>query len=83
MLNMSAHGFHKLLFGNANQFLVAILDKEQSKGFEFKGEAVTDKAYVGEGTALALRQQDKALAEKFNDANPCYPCQWHLRQDRE
>jgi arginine/ornithine transport system substrate-binding protein len=55
-------------FGNADQLLLAFLDKEQGKGFEFKGEAVTDKAYVGEGTALALRQQDKALAEKFNDA---------------
>ncbi|GAD80166.1 ABC transporter substrate-binding protein [Vibrio ezurae] len=55
-------------FGNADQLLLAFLDKEAGKGFEFKGKAVTDKAYIGEGTALALRKQDKALAEKFNKA---------------
>ena len=55
-------------FGNADQLLLAFLEKDQGKGFEFKGEAVTDKEYIGEGTALALRQQDKQLAEKFNQA---------------
>ena len=55
-------------FGNADQLLLAFLEKEQGEGFEFKGEAVTDTAYIGEGTALALRQQDKELAEKFNQA---------------
>ncbi|GEA60168.1 ABC transporter substrate-binding protein [Vibrio comitans] len=55
-------------FGNSDQLALAFLDKEIGQGFEFKGEAVTDKAYIGEGTALALRQQDKELAEKFNKA---------------
>lgn len=55
-------------FGNSDQLALAFLDTEQGKGFEFKGEPVTDKAYIGEGTALALRLQDKALAEKFNQA---------------
>ncbi|OBT16945.1 nickel transporter [Vibrio sp. UCD-FRSSP16_10] len=55
-------------FGNADQLMLAFLDKEVGQGFEFKGEAVTDKAYIGEGTALALRKQDKALADKFNKA---------------
>ncbi|MEZ9131861.1 ABC transporter substrate-binding protein [Vibrio breoganii] len=55
-------------FGNADQLALAFLDKEIGQGFEFKGEAVTDKSYIGEGTALALRQQDKELAEKFNKA---------------
>ena len=32
------------------------------------GKAVTDKAYIGEGTALALRKQDAKLAEQFNNA---------------
>lgn len=55
-------------FGNADQLMLAFLDKEIGQGFEFKGEAVTDKAYIGEGTALALRKQDKELAQKFNKA---------------
>ncbi len=55
-------------FGNADQLALAFLDKPEGKNFEFKGEEVTDKAYIGEGTALALRKQDKALAEKFNQA---------------
>lgn len=55
-------------FGNADQLLLAFLEKEQGEGFEFKGKAVTDKKYVGEGTALALRHQDKKLAAKFNQA---------------
>ncbi|WP_412177947.1 ABC transporter substrate-binding protein [Photobacterium galatheae] len=55
-------------FGNSDQLALAFLDKERGKGFEFVGAAVTDKAYIGEGTALALRKTDKALAEKFNQA---------------
>ncbi|MFC1233672.1 ABC transporter substrate-binding protein [Vibrio sp. F74] len=55
-------------FGNSDQLALAFLDTTQGDGFEFKGEAVTDKAYIGEGTALALRQQDTELAEKFNQA---------------
>ncbi len=55
-------------FGNADQLALAFLDKPEGADFEFKGQAVTDKAYIGEGTALALRKQDKALAAKFNQA---------------
>ncbi len=55
-------------FGNADQLELAFLAKPEGEGFSFKGQAVTDKAYIGEGTALALRKQDKALAEKFNQA---------------
>ncbi len=55
-------------FGNADQLALAFLDKPEGESFEFKGAAVTDKAYIGEGTALALRKQDQALAEKFNQA---------------
>ncbi|GLT13626.1 ABC transporter substrate-binding protein [Vibrio algivorus] len=55
-------------FSNADQLQLAFLDKPLGKGFELAGEPVTDKAYVGEGTALALRKQDKALAEAFNKA---------------
>ncbi|KJY84465.1 nickel transporter [Vibrio galatheae] len=57
-----------LTFGNSDQLALAFLDKEIGKGFEFVGSPVTDKAYIGEGTALALRQNDKELAEKFNQA---------------
>ncbi len=55
-------------FGNADQLALAFLDKPEGANFEFKGAEVTDKAYIGEGTALALRKQDKELAEKFNTA---------------
>ncbi|MFA0568952.1 ABC transporter substrate-binding protein [Vibrio gallaecicus] len=55
-------------FGNSDQLSLAFLDKKEGAGFEFKGKAVTDKAYIGEGTALALRLQDKKLAKQFNQA---------------
>lgn len=55
-------------FGNSDQLALAFLEKEEGKSFEFKGEPVTDKAYIGEGTALALRKQDQKLADKFNKA---------------
>ncbi|MGD8232827.1 ABC transporter substrate-binding protein [Vibrio sp. TRT 1302] len=57
-----------LTFGNSDQLALAFLDKEIGQGFEFIGKPVTDKAYIGEGTALALRLQDQELAEKFNKA---------------
>ncbi len=55
-------------FGNSDQLTLAFLDKDIGQGFKFIGEPVTDKAYIGEGTALALRKNDKALADKFNKA---------------
>ena len=57
-----------LTFGNSDQLALAFLDKEIGEGFEFVGKAVTDKAYIGEGTALALRKNDEALAQQFNQA---------------
>ena len=57
-----------LTFGNSDQLSLAFLDKKEGEGFEFKGKAVTDKAYIGEGTALALRKQDSTLAKQFNAA---------------
>lgn len=53
-------------FGNSDQLVLAFLEKPRGENFALAGKAVTDKAYVGEGTALALRKQDKQLAEKFN-----------------
>ncbi|PKG37993.1 ABC transporter substrate-binding protein [Psychromonas sp. Urea-02u-13] len=55
-------------FGNSDQLTLAFLEKPRGANFSLVGEPVTDKAYVGEGTALALRKQDKKLAEKFNKA---------------
>jgi len=55
-------------FGNSDQLVLAFLEKERGADFALKGKLITDKAYVGEGTALALRKQDKKLAEKFNKA---------------
>jgi len=63
-----ANGRLDVTFGNSDQLALAFLDKEIGQGFEFVGKAVTDKAYIGEGTALALRHKDQALAEKFNQA---------------
>ena len=63
-----ANGRLDATFGNSDQLALAFLDKDIGKGHEFVGEAVTDKAYIGEGTALALRKNDKELAEKFNQA---------------
>ena len=57
-----------LTFGNSAQLSLAFLDKKEGEDFEFKGKAVTDKAYIGEGTALALRKQDSKLAKQFNAA---------------
>ncbi|UXI04145.1 transporter substrate-binding domain-containing protein [Photobacterium sp. TY1-4] len=56
------------VFGNADQLSLAFLEQERGEGFTFVGDAVTDPAYIGEGTALALRKQDTELAEKFNRA---------------
>lgn len=63
-----ANGRLDATFGNSDQLALAFLDKPIGQGFEFVGKAVTDKAYIGEGTALALRQKDQELAEKFNQA---------------
>nr|WP_321386034.1 ABC transporter substrate-binding protein [uncultured Vibrio sp.] len=63
-----ANGRLDATFGNSDQLSLAFLDKDIGKGHAFVGEAVTDKAYIGEGTALALRKKDKELAEKFNQA---------------
>ncbi|CAM2774137.1 ABC transporter substrate-binding protein [Vibrio mytili] len=63
-----ANGRLDVTFGNSDQLALAFLDKEVGQGFDFVGAAVTDKAYIGEGTALALRKTDKELAEKFNQA---------------
>jgi arginine/ornithine transport system substrate-binding protein len=56
------------VFGNSDQLVLAFLEKERGANFALKGKLVTDKAYIGEGTALALRKQDKKLTEKFNNA---------------
>lgn len=63
-----ANGRLDTAFANSDQLVLAFLEKERGANFSLKGALVTDKAYVGEGTALALRKQDKALAEKFNKA---------------
>ena len=63
-----ANGRLDVTFGNSDQLVLAFLEKERGANFSLAGEAVTDKAYVGEGTALALRKEDKVLANKFNKA---------------
>jgi len=55
-------------FGNLDQLKLAFLDKPRGANFTLAGKTVTDKTYIGEGTALALRKQDTKLAEKFNKA---------------
>jgi len=63
-----ANGRLDTAFANSDQLVLAFLEKETGTNFALKGKLVTDKAYVGEGTALALRKQDKKLAGKFNAA---------------
>ena len=63
-----ANGRLDTAFANSDQLVLAFLEKERGADFTLKGKLVTDKAYVGEGTALALRKRDKKLAEKFNAA---------------
>lgn len=55
-------------FANSDQLVLAFLEKKRGENFALIGELVTDKAYVGEGTALALRKKDTKLAGKFNTA---------------
>lgn len=57
-----------LVFANSDQLALSFLNTEDGKAFEFVGKPVTDEAYVGKGTALALRKRDTELAEKFNAA---------------
>lgn len=57
-----------LVFGNTDQLQLAYIDKPQGKDAKLIGEAVTDAAYIGQGTAIGLRKQDKALAQQFNQA---------------
>lgn len=57
-----------LVFANSDQLALSFLNTEDGKAFELVGKPVTDEAYVGKGTALALRKRDGDLAEKFNDA---------------
>ncbi|MEJ6078759.1 transporter substrate-binding domain-containing protein [Vibrio sp. 1-Bac 57] len=63
-----ANGRLDTAFANSDQLVLAFLEKERGANFALKGKLVTDKAYVGEGTALAFRKNNKALAEKFNAA---------------
>ncbi|MCL6417657.1 ABC transporter substrate-binding protein [Aestuariirhabdus sp. Z084] len=64
----AANGRLDAIFGNSDQLLLAFLEKDSGKGFGFVGEPVTDPAYIGEGTALALRKGDEKLAQQFNQA---------------
>lgn len=57
-----------LVFANSDQLALSFLNTEDGKDFEFVGKPVTDEAYIGKGTALALRKRDKDLADKFNAA---------------
>ncbi|HTR15524.1 MAG TPA: lysine/arginine/ornithine ABC transporter substrate-binding protein [Acetobacteraceae bacterium] len=44
------------------------LQKAGKDGYEFIGKPLTDKAIFGDGTGIALRKEDTALAAKLNDA---------------
>ena len=48
--------------------LKGFLEKPDGKAFEFVGPELTDPKYFGEGVGVAMRKEDKALAEAFNKA---------------
>lgn len=44
------------------------LDTDSGKGYEFVGAPLRDPKYFGDGVGIAVRKNDKALAEQFNQA---------------
>ncbi len=50
------------------QLLDSFLNKEEGEDYEFVGKVYKDPKWFGEGIGVVVRQQDKDLAEKFNEA---------------
>ena len=44
------------------------LKKPGGDAYEFVGPDLTEKKYFGEGAGIAIRKEDKELAERFNKA---------------
>ncbi|GHA09364.1 ABC transporter substrate-binding protein [Oceanisphaera arctica] len=57
-----------LVFNNIPAIESGLLEKENGGDFAFTGPLITDKEWFGEGVGIAVRKQDDALREKFNDA---------------
>ncbi len=59
---------HPNASGNSDQLSLAFLDKKERwrRVWIQKPQAVTDKAYIGEGTALALKARFKTGGDRFS-----------------
>lgn len=49
-------------------FMQQWLDSEEGSGFEAKGKAFFDTAYLGPGAGIAIRKSDQALQDRFDAA---------------
>jgi arginine/ornithine transport system substrate-binding protein len=49
-------------------FMSKWLELPEAKDYEFIGEPVWDREYIGEGAGIAVRKQDEQLQKKLNDA---------------
>ncbi len=65
-LDMNA-GRVDLVFADAF-VLLEYIKSDKGKDYELIGDSYTDEKYFGEGIGIAIRKDDKDLAEKFNKA---------------
>lgn len=54
------------VFGDASALQSGMLDKKE--GYEFTGPSLTDEKWFGDGFGIAVRKQDKDLAEQLDKA---------------
>jgi polar amino acid transport system substrate-binding protein len=63
-----ANGRLDVMVGDVIPMLEWTTKTEDGKCCEIVGEPITDKAFVGEGVGMAVRQEDNELREKLNKA---------------
>lgn len=49
-------------------YMGGVLKKPEGKDFEFVGEMIWDKEYIGEGAGIAIRKENSELLKKVNEA---------------
>jgi len=47
---------------------IGLLQKPQGKDFAFAGDPITDKSIIGNGVAIGIRKNDKALGDQLDSA---------------
>ena len=63
-----ANGRLDVMVGDVIPLLTWVSTTEDGKCCELVGEPITDKAFVGDGVGMAVRQEDNDLREKLNKA---------------